>query len=130
VTTSRREWKWFWARLVVAAIQKRSRTTRNPRVEVMLNLILLKARSAQEAIQKAKYWGRAEAGDDDGSLTLRGKPARRVFLGIQNIGLLHDGVEDGAEVLWDHRECTLTKAKEMVRPKSRLQAGLHHDGIA
>lgn len=48
-------------RLVIAAIQKRSPAVRDPRVEVMLNLMLLKARSAREAIQKAQALGRAEA---------------------------------------------------------------------
>lgn len=94
----------------------------------MLNTIILRARSASEAIAKAESFGLQQAVEDD-TLTIGGKPAEMIFLGLQNIGLLHDGVEDGAEIFWDSRCYTLARAKSIVRNEQQLLKGLQREGV-
>jgi hypothetical protein len=49
------------------------------------NVYLIDAPDSAEARRKAEALGRLEEGDDDGTLTWNGKPARQVYGGIRKL---------------------------------------------
>src|SRR5205823_3238347 len=107
-------------RLIQTTVQKGREKQPNAKVEVWRNLVLIKAKGAAEALSKAAELGNAEQGDDRGTLRLDGVPAVRKFLGVENIGLAHDGVVDGAEITWDLTRCTQREASSWPKTRQRL----------
>jgi hypothetical protein len=114
--------RWFWAWTVLATTKKDKLRDPNARCEVWENLIILHARTPREALRKAEKIGRAEAGDCDGSLRLDGKPALCKFVGIASLGLIHDGLVDGAEITWRLRRCKQSTAAKSLTPHAALIA--------
>jgi hypothetical protein len=49
------------------------------------NVYLIDAPDGAEARRKAEYFGRLEEGDDDGTLTWNGRPAKQVYGGIRKL---------------------------------------------
>jgi Domain of unknown function (DUF4288) len=90
------------------------------RCEIWENLVIIRAANPIEAFRKAEKLGKRSATDAGGTLRLFGKPAKQVFLGIQSLGVIHEPLEDGAEITWDLKRLTLAKAKNLVRTKARL----------
>jgi len=103
-------------------VQKAKRNTTTAIVEVWKNLIIFHAGSEKDAIAKVLKIGKSVEGDARGSLRLYGKPATTEFLGIQDIGLLHDGLEDGAEIIWELKKCRQNRARMLVKSKNELMA--------
>src|SRR5260370_41758779 len=97
---------WFWAWLVQMTLPKAKLKNPRAQAEVMMNLIVVSASDEQHARTKAWRIGKAEEGDDRGTLRLYGKPAIMKFVGIQDMGVVHDGLADGTEVLWQLRRHT------------------------
>jgi hypothetical protein len=108
---------WFWAWLVEMTVAKTKLKNPRAKVEVVMNLIVVRAADEKQAWRKAWRVGKAEEGDDRGTLRLYGKPAITKFVGIQDIGLVHDDLADGTEVLWQLRRHTQKVARAI--PKSR-----------
>ncbi len=111
---------WFWAQIVLGTIRKSSRGSSKARCEVWGNLVIIRARSPKEALSKAERISKESAGDSRGTLTLFGKPAEQFFLGVRSICVIHDKLEDGAEITWSLKHMTFSKAKRLVRPKVSL----------
>src|SRR4030095_6404061 len=82
----RRQTRWFWAWNILATVPKARQTDPDAPCEVWMNLIIVRARGANEAFRKAKRIGQSESGDSSGSLRLRGKPAICKFAGVANVG--------------------------------------------
>lgn len=99
---------------------------KNPRAmaEVWMNLIIVRANDEQQAWTKAWRAGKAEEGDDRGTLRLYGKPAITTFVGIQDIGLVHDDLADGAEIVWQLRRHTQKVARAIPKSKRELLRNL------
>ena len=74
------------------------------------NVYLIEADDAPQARSKAEALGRLEEGDDGGSLTWNGRPARHVYGGIRKLvscapsltggGTDNSVIEDGMEATW------------------------------
>lgn len=118
---------WFWARLAQITMQKEKLKSRNPSGEVWVNLIIVSARSEKEALSKARIIGKADEGDCDGSLTLDGKPAVTKFVGIENAGLIHDDLVDGAEILFQMKRSSLSGLKKSIRDRRDLASSLRRE---
>jgi hypothetical protein len=113
---------WFWAWLVQITTKK----TRNGKPastgEVWENLILVKAADADEAYQKAIFVGKSGEGDCAGTLRIDGSPAYATFLGVSDMGLVHDGIEDGTEILFRQKRERRSKAQSRVKGRRTLVA--------
>jgi hypothetical protein len=111
---------WFWAWIVLGTVRKDSLGTLTARCEVWKNLVIIQASSPVEAFRKAEKIGKESAGDSRGTLRLDGKPAKQMFLGVQDMGIVHEELKDGAEITWNLCRLTFAKAKNLVCPKARL----------
>src|SRR6202011_6159694 len=114
---------WFWAWTVVSTVHKGRKKDPNASCEVWQNLIIIQASDEREGLPKAEKVGRADAGDCFGSLRLDGKPAVCKFMGVASLGLIHDPLEDGAEITWNLKRCRQAAALKLPKPKARLLAG-------
>ena len=114
---------WFWAWTVVGTVHKDRKKDPNASCEVWQNLIIIQASDEREALRKAEKVGRADARDCLGSLRLDGKPAVCKFMGVASLGLIHDPLEDGAEITWNLKRCKQATALKLAKPKARLLAG-------
>ena len=92
--------------------------------EVWKNLVIIQAKDAKEAFEKACKIGRSESGDCRGTLRLYNKPATAKFLGLADIGLIYDELADGAEILWRLRRCSQKTARLFVTSKAKLLSEL------
>lgn len=113
---------WFWAWTILATVHKDRENDPTAPCEVWENLILLHACTASEALRKAEKIGRAESGDSRGSLRLDGKPAICKFMGVASLGVVHDALEDGAEITWSLKRCKQATAFKLPRPRAALLA--------
>ena len=116
--------QWFWAWLVEMTIANTKLTNPRARVEVWMNLIILRASDEEQAWAKAWRVGKAEEGDCRGTLRLNGKPAITKFVGIHDIGVIHDGVTDGAEILWQLRRSSQRVARATAKSKRNALSDL------
>ena len=114
--------KWFWAWLVQMTVPKSQRRDAEANVEVWKNLVILQAADAGRALAKAYTMGLSAQGDCRGSLRLNGQPATVKFIGIADMGLIHDGLEDGTEILWQLKKCRQRNARQLVKSKSQIVA--------
>lgn len=95
---------WFAAHVVMAVEYKSKRQKHWP---VWENVVLVQAKSEEEAFAKAERYGRSEEGDDDGTFTWQGQPARWLFVGIRKITACVDSANrpgDLAEVTYNEFE--------------------------
>ena len=113
---------WFWAWTVLSTVHKDKQRDPEARCEVWENLIILHATTPREAIQKAERIGRAEAGDCNGSLRLDGKPATCKLIGVASLGLIHDGLVDGAEITWRLKRCKQSTLAKSLKSRATLVA--------
>ena len=107
--------RWFWAWTVLQTIPKAERENPNARSEIWKNLILVQGKNEIEAAQKAIAVGKSQQGDCRGTLTLFGKPAVTIFLGLADLGLIHEEMVDGVEILWQLKFCKNGAAKKLVQ---------------
>ena len=115
---------WFWAWLIQMTIPKDKLKNPRAKVEVWMNLIIVHAPDEQQAWTKAWRVGKAEEGDARGTLRLYGKPAITKFVGIQDMGLIHDDLADGTEILWQLRRYTQKVARSIPKSKRELLRNL------
>jgi hypothetical protein len=111
---------WFWAWTVYGTVHKDRANDPNAPCEVWQNLIILYAATAVSALRKAEKIGQSEAGDSRGSLRLNGKPAICKFMGVASLGLIHDTLEDGAEITWQMKKCKQSTALKLPKARARL----------
>ena len=115
---------WFWAWLVQMTVPKAKLKNPRARAEVWMNLIIVHADDEQQAWTKAWRVGKAEEGDARGTLRLYGKPAITKFVGIQGMGLVHDDLADGSEILWQLRRYTQEVARAIPKSKHEVLRNL------
>ena len=96
--------RWYAAHLILYVRLKVAAQRRFP---VWENIVLIKARSEEEAFAKAEKHGREAAGDEDGNFRWGGKPAVWVYAGIRKLTLCDDPTErpdDGTEISYTELE--------------------------
>jgi hypothetical protein len=113
---------WFWVWLLEITTKKLRNGKMSSSGEVWENLIVVRAGDAKEAYEKAFAIGKSSEGDCRGTLCLDGVPALTKFLGITDLGLIHDGLADGSEILFRQRRQSLTAARSRVKSRSTLIA--------
>jgi uncharacterized protein DUF4288 len=117
---------WYWAWLVQMTIPKRGRPA-SADAHVWRNLVLVQARTADEALTKAEALGRSASGDADGALLLNGEPAKAVFVGIADAGLVDFRLADGVEVMFQMEHGDRRRARSLARARPLLVARLKHE---
>ena len=111
-------WFWVWLRTITMNSGKYGKAS--SKGEVWDNLCLIEAHDEEEAYAKARNLGHLMEGGSVKTLRYNGKPAYCRFLGITDMGVLHDGVEDGAEILYRSSRQTLRCAKIKIKTKKSL----------
>jgi hypothetical protein len=110
---------WYAAHLILYVKLKDHPQRHYP---VWENILLLKARSEEEAFAKAETRGKEEEGDDGGTFRWAGKPARWVFAGVRKLTLCEDPErrpDDGTEVSYTELEVDSEQAvRKLVRGQS------------
>jgi len=122
--------KWFWAWLILMTVAKSHLRKKSARTEVWKNLVIIQAKDAKEAFEKACKIGRSESGNCRGSLRLYNKAATAKFLGLADMGLIYDEFADGAEILWQLRRCSQKTARSFVTSKANLLSQLQSNHSA
>jgi hypothetical protein len=117
---TRRKKYWFWVWTLLGTVHKHRQGDPTTPCEVWKNLIIVNAYTEMEALRKAKAIGKSEAGDCRGSLRLNGKPAICKFLGVAGMGLVHDELGDGAEIIWQLKKCTHREAISLAKDEAVL----------
>ncbi|SRR6266581_6435307 len=114
---------WFWAWTVLGTVHKHRKNDPTAPCEVWQNLVILYAASPSDALRKAEKIGQSQSGDSRGSLRLNGKPAICKFMGVASLGLIHDPLEDGAEITWNLKRCKQSTALKLPKARAKLLAG-------
>ena len=94
------------------------------RGEVWRNLIIVQATSAREAVLKALKRGKVAEGDCGGTLRIDGEAGLTKFLGVEAMGLIHDNLDDGCEILWQLSKCRTATARHLVKTQTALISSL------
>jgi len=92
---------WYAAHLILYFKQRKGPQAR---FLVWENIVLIRAKSADEAYDKAEQRGREEEAVDDETLVIGGHPARLVFAGVRKVTLCQDEAArpaDGSEVSYN-----------------------------
>lgn len=82
------------------------------------NLILIKANDPEEAYQKAVEHGRLQ----EESVEIDGTDGYCRFLGLKNLFLIYDQLQDGTELEWYQREVSVSQIGNLIKSKERLHA--------
>jgi hypothetical protein len=119
---------WFWAWLTQITLPKGRLRHAQQKGEVWRNLVLVSGRTEKEAIRKAEKIGAGLEGDSRGSLTLDGQPAMTKFVGIEDMGLVHDLIydelSDGVEILFTEKRTSIALARKRVRGSKAIETSL------
>jgi hypothetical protein len=87
--------RWYLAELVIEYT-----VDGDPRNVVHVNMHLVEADSPEHAYEKAMALGRAS---EQGYANSAGREVRVVFRGLQNLDVIHDPLEDGAELAYTEK---------------------------
>ena len=119
--------RWYWAWLIQKTVAKAKANNPSARCEVWKNLIAIRASDPATAYAKAYRIGQSEAGDCKGTLRYNGGLAITTFLGIGDMGIIHDQLRDGGEILWQLKRCTQSRATTLAIPKRQILAQLRKE---
>jgi hypothetical protein len=110
---------WFWAWIVLVTYRIKQQKT-NARCTVWKNLIIVSGLDEQAAYENACRVGKNSESKSSDGLTQDGNPAKTRFLGIADMGVIHDPLEDGCELYFREAKSTLNAAKQAVISKKRI----------
>ena len=109
---------WYSAHIIMFVEFKSGAQERFP---VWENIVLINARTEDEAFEKAERHGRSNEGDDDDSFRWGRRPARWVFAGVRKLTECVDPLErpdDGTEVSYTELELdSLAAVKKLAAGK-------------
>lgn len=97
------------------------------RGELWRNLIIVRATTARQAVAKALRVGAEAEGDCRGTLRINGKPGLTKFFGVEAMGVIHENLEDGSEILWQLRECRQETARRLVKRRADLISSIESE---
>jgi len=118
---------WFWAWIVLTTIRVGSKSGKNKNCLIWKNLVLVSGRNAGGAYTNAVRIGRAGESKRGDRVKLDGKPAVTKFLGIAEMGLIHDALKDGCELYFRETRSNLSIAKKGVRLKQKVLRALKQE---
>ncbi len=101
---------WYAAHLILY-VKLKEHSQRH--YTVWENIVLIKARTEEEAFTKAEQRGKKDEGDDGGTFRWDGKPAQWVFAGVRKLALCEDPErrpDDGTEVSYTEMEVASEQA--------------------
>jgi len=105
--------QWYVAEIVEQVIIEG-----DPRNVVHRNLVLIRADSPETAYEKALSFGRSSETDYDNS---EGKQVHIRFRGLSDLNVIHDKLEDGAELMYEEKVgLTNESIERLISPKERL----------
>ena len=110
---------WFWAWLVIVTFKIGSKRG-NPKCLVWENLIIVSGENGKDAYAKAMEIGCQQESQQNDTVRLDGKSARTKFLGIADMGFVHDHFEDGGELYYKEARSFLSTARGKVASKKRI----------
>ena len=104
--------KWF-----IAEIVEEITVEDDPRNVVHVNYNLIRADNPEEAYEKSMELGRNGETDYDNS---EGKHVRIRFVGLRNLSVMYDELEDGAELMYEERVVSPNELESCVVQKGKL----------
>jgi len=107
---------WYLSHEVLYAETGREAPTE--RLTVWENLILIRANSPDQAYKKAMKHGKMS----EDKVRINGKTGKLRFLGLRDLVLIYEQLEDGAELEWHEMQLTKVKMKKLLHAKERLHA--------
>ena len=109
---------WYIAHEILYFEPKLPRKSKGTEWTVWENLILIKAKSPQQAYQKAIEHGRAS----EQAVRIDGEEGLCRFRGLRDLTLVYDELEDGAELEWRVLRISPGKLDRLVTTKQKMEA--------
>ncbi len=111
--------KWYIAHELLHFDTKKTRDrSKKRKLVVWENLVLITARSPEEAYRKALKHGRLS----EESVKIDGRDGHCKFIGLSDLVLVYDDLEDGAELEWHDRRVDASQLRHMTKQKGQMQA--------
>lgn len=104
---------WIFSEVTYWVSNRQKKLTPKSRCLVWENLRLIKAKSREAAYAKALKLGKTAYPCDTGKGEWR-------FAGISMLLPVYEKIEDGSEILWEERELTLKRIKQLAKSKQQL----------
>ncbi len=82
------------------------------------NLVLINARTAEQAYRKALKHGRLS----EEKVRINGDEGYCKFKGLRDLVLIYNDLEDGAELEWHDMRLNSAELNRIAKPKARLHA--------
>jgi hypothetical protein len=82
------------------------------------NLVLIRAKSPEEAYRKALKHGRL----NEEKVKIDGEDGYCRFKGLKDLVLIYDDLKDGSELEWHDLRLDISKLRSLVKPKGQMQA--------
>lgn len=112
--------RWFWAWIVQATIAKSEQKKTGCILRSLEELCYRPGQRRNGGSRKSRCDRKAEQGDCRGTLRLNGKLAIARFLGISEMGVVHDELADGCEILWQLKKCRQKTAVALPKDRKNL----------
>lgn len=109
---------WYIAHEILYFEPRFRRKSKGTELTVWENLILIKAKSPQQAYEKAIEHGRAS----EQAVRIDGEHGKCRFRGLRDLILVYDKLEDGAELEWRVLQASSVRLKRLVTTKQKMQA--------
>jgi hypothetical protein len=109
--------KWYISHEILY-FEKSEQGSTPEKVALWENLILIQANDPEEAYRKAVDHGRLS----EEPIKIDGEDGHCRFLGLKDLVLVYDQLEDGAELEWQEREVNSHELGGAIRPKEKLHA--------
>ncbi|WP_448265728.1 DUF4288 domain-containing protein [Nostoc sp. DSM 114159] len=105
--------KWYIAELVIEC-----KVEGNPHNVVHVNIVLVRASSAEEAFEKAEELG---CESNDTYLNPKNQTVTFTYRGLRHLDVIHDELEHGAELMFEEKiGIHESELQQMLTPKSQL----------
>lgn len=111
--------KWYIAHELLYFDTKKGRgRLKGRKLVVWENLVLIKAKGPEEAYRKALKHGRLS----EDKVKIDGEDGYCRFKGLRDLVLIHDDLQDGAELEWHDLRKDVSELGRMAKRKGRMQA--------
>jgi hypothetical protein len=110
---------WYVAHELLYFVRKKEKNrAKNQKVVVWENLVLINARSAEQAYRKAMKHGRLS----EENVRINGDEGYCKFKGLRDLVLIYNELEDGTELEWHDMRLSAAELDRITKPKSQMQA--------
>jgi uncharacterized protein DUF4288 len=110
---------WYIAHELLYFVRKSGKNrARNQKIVAWENLVLISARSAEQAYKKAMKHGHLS----EENVRINGDEGYCKLKGLRDLVLIYNDLEDGAELEWHDMRLSPVELNRMARPKARMHA--------